>query len=179
MRDKLEYSVIESDRAKRLRIAVYPGKKVVVTKPRGLSPNLVADFVESKVQWIEKKLNEAVIEPGPDLVDTTYNHYLFNRGKARKLVRKKLAEWNKIYNFEYRRVSIKQLKSRWGSCSADGGLNFNYKILYLPEAMQDYVIIHELCHLRERSHSEKFWLLVSLAHPQYQKIKNDLKALNR
>ena len=82
MGDKIDYSIVESVRAKRLRIAVYPGERVVVTKPQGLSQKLVEEFVAAKSSWIEKKLTEAHAPLARDLADNTYKHFLFNRGKA-------------------------------------------------------------------------------------------------
>ena len=83
--------------------------------------------------------------------------------------------FNKIYNFSFNKILIKNQKTRWGSCSNKGNLNFNYKILFLPEALRDYIIVHELCHLKEFNHSKNFWKLISRAIPDYSEIKNELR----
>ncbi len=93
---------------------------------------------------------------------------------ARTLVEQKLAHWNAHYNFVYRRVAIRNNKSRWGSASAKRNLNFNYRILFLPEHLQDYLIVHELCHLQEHNHSKNFWSLVAQTIPDYKKSRKEL-----
>ena len=103
--------------------------------------------------------------------------YLKHKEVARELVKRRLEYYNKIYQFSIGRVSIKNHKSRWGSCSKKGNLNFNYKIVLLPQALANYVIVHELCHLGEFSHSPKFWKLVALAIPNYKEIKSKFKKI--
>lgn len=173
----ITYSIRVSQRAKRLRIAVYPGEKIVVTKPHTLNHSVVEKFLVTKADWVSEKLSEGKIIQSPDLLDDSYNHFLFNRGRARKLVKDKLARWNEVYNFEFRRIGIKQLKSRWGSCSSDSNLSFNYKLLFLPEQIQDLIIVHELCHLRERNHSKAFWDLVYLTQPDFKRLTKQIKKL--
>ena len=94
------------------------------------------------------------------------------------LVMNKLEQFNTIYNFKYNRVYIKDQKTRWGSCSKKGNLNFNYKIIYLRPALADYLIVHELCHLGEFNHSRKFKMLVSKTIPDYVNINKELKRTN-
>jgi predicted metal-dependent hydrolase len=67
--------------------------------------------------------------------------------------------YNEHYHFRYNRVSIKMQISRWGSCSRYGNLNFNYGLINLPQELADYVVVHELCHLKEMNHGPKFWAL--------------------
>jgi predicted metal-dependent hydrolase len=80
-----------------------------------------------------------------------------------------------VYGFKYNRVSIKNQKTRWGSCSKKGNLNFNYKIFLLSPDMRDYIIVHELCHLKELNHSRKFWTLVEEIVPDYRIARKALK----
>ena len=77
--------------------------------------------------------------------------------------------------FSYKAIKIKNQKTRWGSCSRNKNLNFNYKLIFLPKKQQDYIIIHELCHLKEFNHSRKFWSLVEKIMPDYLEIKNELR----
>ncbi|MCK5061902.1 M48 family metallopeptidase, partial [Candidatus Parcubacteria bacterium] len=95
--------------------------------------------------------------------------------KARKTILNKINALNKHYNFKFNRVAIRNQKTRWGSCSAKGNLNFNYKIIYLPIKLQDYIITHELCHLQELNHSRKFWKLVAKIIPDYLSARKELK----
>lgn len=94
---------------------------------------------------------------------------------AREVAHKKLEEFNKIYNFKYGKISIKNQKTRWGSCSRSGNINFNYKIALLPDRLADYIIVHELCHLGEFNHSKNFWNLVEKTIPDYEQRREELK----
>ena len=97
------------------------------------------------------------------------------REQARIFVENRISYFNKIYNFEINRIAIKNTSRRWGSCSSKKNLNFNYKIIYLPPALADYLIVHELCHLGEFNHSKKFWALVEKTIPNYIEINKKLK----
>lgn len=96
---------------------------------------------------------------------------------ARYFVENRISYFNKFYNFEINRIAIKNQKSRWGSCSKKGNLNFNYKIIFLQPQMADYLIVHELCHLGQFNHSKKFWQLVQKTIPNYKAINKTLKKL--
>jgi len=94
---------------------------------------------------------------------------------AKIFVLEKIKHFNNFYKFKINKVFIKNQKSRWGSCSSKGNLNFNYKIIYLRPELADYLIVHELCHLGELNHSKKFWALVEKTIPNYVKINKELK----
>lgn len=102
--------------------------------------------------------------------------YIANKDKAYELVMTKLAEFNQIYNFKYNKVSIKNQKTRWGSCSSKSNLNFSYKIALIPEHLVNYLIVHELCHLGEFNHSQKFWSLVARTIPDYKNSRKELRS---
>ncbi len=97
--------------------------------------------------------------------------------EARKLVRERVEFFNRIYGFKYNKIFIKNTKSRWGSCSTKRNLNFNYRIVFLPSKLADYLIAHELCHLKEFNHSKRFWGLVSLAVSDFKKLRKELKGV--
>ena len=102
-------------------------------------------------------------------------HYLQHREMARSLVWQKIAYFQTRYNFAVKKIAVRNQKTRWGSCSKRGNLNFNYKIAFIPEHLADYIIFHELCHLKEFNHSPNFWALVALEIPDYQARKTELK----
>ena len=97
--------------------------------------------------------------------------YINNKEKVLGLVNAKIEKFNRLYNYSFNRVSIRNQKTRWGSCSSKKNLNFNYRIMYLPDEIADYIVVHELCHLEEFNHSRKFWDLVERGVPDYKKIK--------
>ncbi len=94
---------------------------------------------------------------------------------AQKLVKEKITYFNQFYNFKFNKFFIKKHKRRWGSCSSKKNLNFNYKIIFLPPALADYLIVHELCHLAELNHSKKFWELVAKTIKNYKYLNKKLK----
>jgi predicted metal-dependent hydrolase len=103
-------------------------------------------------------------------------HYLKYKEEARRLVAERIAIWNEHYKVAYGRTAIHDTKTRWGSCSRKGNLNFNYKIVFLPPHLADYIIIHELCHLKEFNHSPKFWALVAQTMPDYRTYRKELRS---
>ena len=116
-----------------------------------------------------KHINSAIRKP-----TRRVGEYLANKERALSFVYARVALYNKIYNFNFNRISVKNQKTRWGSCSEKGNLNFNYRIVLLPIEMADYIIVHELCHLGELNHSPKFWNLVARAMPNYLEIRKRL-----
>lgn len=101
--------------------------------------------------------------------------YRKHKESARSLAHARVAHFSSFYNFPVGRISIRNTKSRWGSCSKKGNLNFNYKILFLPPHMADYIIVHELCHLKEFNHSRNFWDLVAKIVPEHKAIRGELR----
>ncbi len=103
--------------------------------------------------------------------------YLEYKEKAREIATSRLEYFNQHYKLTYGKVSIRNQKSRWGSCSSKGNLNFNYKIALLPPHLADYVIVHELCHRGQFNHSQKFWDLVGETLSNYEKLVIELKGI--
>ena len=75
------------------------------------------------------------------------------------------------------KIAIRNQKSRWGSCSKKGNLNFNYKLVFLSPEIRDYVIVHEICHIKEFNHGRDFWNLVGEAVPEYKEMRKRLRGL--
>ena len=172
---KVPYILKVSKRAKRLRLAVYCDGAFVVTAPKHLQTTLVEKYIIEKSQWILGKIDYFSEFSESLKVKNNEADFLKYKEVAQKLAEKKVKKFNKIYKFQYNKINIKNQKTRWGSCSKKGNLNFNYKIALLPDRMAEYIVVHELCHLGEFSHSRKFWNLVAKTMPDYLKITEDLK----
>jgi predicted metal-dependent hydrolase len=97
------------------------------------------------------------------------------RQQAERLIKKRADELCSLLGVAYGRLSIRRAKTRWGSCSRKGNLNFNWKLLMVPEPVIDYVTIHELAHLKEMNHSKNFWKLVAEHCPQWRQHRQWLK----
>ncbi|MFT5849892.1 MAG: putative metal-dependent hydrolase [Patiriisocius sp.] len=106
-------------------------------------------------------------------------HYLLHKESARIQIRAKLLYWNQFYNLSYNRVAIRNQRRCWGSCTSLGNLNFSYKILFLPEHLQDYIVVHELCHLAELNHGQGFWNLVAQQIPEYKTHIAELRTIEQ
>ncbi len=172
MKSKVNYTLKISKRARQMRLEVRQNGELVVTVPRGMDYGLVERFIAQKAEWIKNALGYFNSVKDKVFLNTSRREYLKYKEMARALVESRISYYNNFYNFKINRISIKNTKSRWGSCSKKGNLNFSYKIALLPQELADYVIVHELCHLGEFNHSKRFWKLVSLTIPNYLELKN-------
>ena len=112
-------------------------------------------------------------------VSSVTKHYIEHKETARELALARLHHFNQHYNHEWKRVTIRNQRRCWGSCSSLKNLNFNYKIAFLPPHLADYIIVHELCHLMEMNHGPKFWELVAQQIPDYQAHIIELRIIER
>ncbi len=173
----VNYSVRRSKRAKRMRLAVYCDGNFVVTVPRTFPTNSIDRYVTAKSHWVISKLDFFAGLNRKQRLTFDSGDYDLHKGKALEMVTERLAILNQThYRFKFNKIAIKNQKTRWGSCSRKGNLNFNYKILFLLPEIRDYIIVHELSHLKEFNHSQKFWNLIGKAILNYQKIRDNLKA---
>lgn len=101
------------------------------------------------------------------------------RKKAKTIFNEMLQGLAELHGFHYQRLSIRSQKTRWGSCSQQKNINLNAKLLFMPDAIVKYVMIHELCHTLEMNHSARFWDLVEDCDPQYMDHQQQLKTLGR
>lgn len=106
-------------------------------------------------------------------------HFDAHREVARELALARLHHFNQHYNFSWNRVAIRNQRRRWGSCTSLKNLNFNYKIIHLPPHLQDYIIVHELCHLQHLHHGAEFWELVAEQIPDYQLRVAELRDIDK
>ncbi|KKQ82313.1 MAG: hypothetical protein UT05_C0002G0019 [Parcubacteria group bacterium GW2011_GWF2_38_76] len=158
-----------------MRLAVYCDGNFVVTAPRYMSMGIIERFIMSKAEWVLGKLEYFKSVSGQVFVRGTKKEYGEHKARALNLAQERVEYFNQFYGFTYNRISIKNQKTRWGSCSRKGNLNFNYKIATLTPLLADYLIVHELCHLKEFNHSKRFWSLVAEQIIDYKLRRNELK----
>lgn len=174
-KNKVEYTLKISKKARRMRLAIYCDGNFVVTIPQSVNQNLIEKFLIKKSNWILDKLEYFRNISETVIFRTTKKDYIKYKKQAFDLVQERVNFFNKDCDFKFNKINIKNQKTRWGSCSQKGNLNFNYKIILLPSQLSDYIIVHELCHLKEFNHSQKFWNLVSQILPNYLELKKELK----
>lgn len=145
---------------------------VVASAPTRISDAELSKFVFAQRAWIEKKLSVLAVRKSriKQLGTGTRAEYQSLKEPALSVAKSLIEKINKQYKFSVGKISIRNQKSRWGSCSSKGDLAFNYRIALLPEDLAEYLVTHELCHLCELNHSQNFWKLVEKTIPDW-KIK--------
>ena len=171
----IEYAVRESVRAKKMRVTVFPGGKVVVTAPARMPGAHIDRFLVRHSRWLERTLTRLEHKPERIVLPQGKHAYSRDRTGASILVRGRLGHFNAQYHFKILSFSIRNQKSRWGSCSHRGLLSFNFRIVHLPAALADYIVVHELCHFHALDHSGAFWNEVDKVLPDYQERKDWLR----
>jgi hypothetical protein len=149
---------------------------VRVTIPRWGSKREAQSFAQSQRAWIDKQLARWVADRAqprealpPDVVRAL-------RARAKHELPRRLLELAAEHRLAVARVSVRNQRSRWGSCSPNGHICLNWRLVTMPDWVRDYVLIHELMHLKRMDHSRKFWALVSAAFPDYQAARQWLRA---
>ncbi|MHC5082484.1 MAG: M48 family metallopeptidase [Planctomycetota bacterium] len=172
--NELSISYRRSNRARRLRITVTPDASVTVTVPPRLSLTRAKEFVRSRQEWIQKHLArmrqwQHRVEQLPDLSQEELiaaQNDLFAR----------LETFSQKHDLPYARAAFRCQKTRWGSCSSAGNISLNINIAFLPTHLQDYILLHELCHIRHKNHSKTFWgLLDQLCGQNAKQLAKELR----
>lgn len=166
----MEYRIIRSSR-KTIAIQITPAGDVLVRCPNRMSSRDIASFVDSKRGWIEKHLSRQ--SPALPPFSDTELRTLSQQAKA--VLPERVAYFAPKVGVSYGRITIRAQRSRWGSCSSNGNLNFNCLLMLMPPEVQDYVVVHELCHRKELNHSHRFWTEVEKILPDYPARKKWLK----
>ena len=172
----MKYTLRKNRRTKYMRLSVYPDGSVSVSVPWRMSQKAVERFLVSRATWIFEKLEYFMKHPAHTFIKGSDKEYKEYKEQARKIALERLEHWNQFYGFAWNKVSIRNQKTRWGSCSRQGNLSFNYKIATIAPELADYVIVHELCHLKEFNHSRKFWKLLEKTIPLYLEHRATLRA---
>jgi len=158
-----------------MRLSVSSAGNFVVSAPRWYSLYLVNKFIQEKADWIWEKIKHIDFDLVFEKQKEEKDFYKENKKLAKQIISAKVEVLNQNYGFSYNKITIKNQKTCWGSCSQRKNLNFNVKIIKLPENLQNYIIVHELCHLGEMNHSRDFWNLVSRSVPNFKELRKILK----
>lgn len=148
---------------------------LLVTAPKHVSLFAIESILRKKEIWIIETLGICSLQIKNIFVGDRRERYIKHKEKTRALVEERLGYWNQYYKESWKSISIRDQRTRWGSCSKNKNLNFSYKLVFLPAHLSDYIIVHELCHLREMNHSPRFWLLVKQTMPNYKWLRGELK----
>lgn len=149
----------KSTRARRVAIRVHPARGVSVSVPYIVPYAAAMAFFKMKREWVLETLRRQK-ERVHDVPAVTPAEIEILRRQAKAELPPRLAELASRYGFIYNKVTIKHNSTNWGSCSTRGNINLNLNIVRLPVFLRDYVLLHELCHLRHHDHSHAFHLLL-------------------
>ena len=174
----IPYEIIRSKR-KTYGISVSAGGKVTVRIPLQGSERFAVSMAEEKKEWIAKNVSKMmIVKPSlPQKEKTPRQNRLEApyRQAAKEYIPKRAAHFAALLGVTYENITIRDQKTRWGSCSSKGTLSFNWRLMLAPPAVLDYVVIHELCHRKEMNHSPRFWRLVEQIMPDYKTKRQWLK----
>ena len=170
-----DYTVVRSNR-KKIALELSP-KGLVIKAPYAATDEQIAQVVKEKADWIAKHqamIEEALRSRAP-VEKLTMDEIRELADKALKVIPERVAYYAPLVGVTYTRITVRNQRTRWGSCSSQGGLNFNCLLMLMPPDVMDSVIVHELCHLKEPNHSERFYAEVLRVFPDYRKCEKWLK----
>lgn len=173
----IEYDFKTSLLARQVRLTIHNDGSFVVTAPRRAPLHRIDNFIREKAPWIVATLERIGRARIAAPFNGTLEEFVMYKGAALTLARERLRYFNQVYKLPYAHVGIRNQKTRWGSCSKKGDLSFSYKIALLPPALADYIIVHELAHIRQFNHSHKFWALVAQTIPNYVELRHQLRTI--
>lgn len=170
----MDYEIIRSSR-KTLALEITRDGLVKVRAPYRISRAEIQEFVTSKEAWILKHLKRIEQNKASQPEPLSAQELKMLAQKALQVLPKKVEYYAAKIGVTYGTITIRNQKTRWGSCSSKGNLNFNCQLMLLPEEIQDYVIVHELCHRKEMNHSQRFWNEVGRTMPDYEERRKYLR----
>lgn len=175
---KLPATLIKSSR-RSVGITIKPGGEIIIRAPKLMPNAIIMSFVQEKAAWIlktyEKQSNIRPSTPTKEKSHQTLALEKRYRDAAKEYIPKRVEYYHQFTGGHYERITIRDQKSRWGSCSGNGTLSFNFRLMLAPPRVLDYVVVHELCHLTHMNHSKEFWTMVESILPDYKEHRKWLK----
>ena len=176
MKRRTEHFTYELLRARRrsMSLKVELDGTITVRAPFRTPPETADWFVESHRDWIEVRLRagEQILAVRPSYTET---ERLEGKKRAENVLKERCCYYEGLMGVSFGSITVREQKTRWGSCSAKGNLNFNWKLVLMPEEILDYVVVHELAHRLQMNHSTEFWDEVEKILPDYRKRRQWLK----
>ena len=169
----ISYQWIRS-RRKTIAIQIDRNGQVILRTPYGITKRQAEKFLDEKKDWILKNIRQ-VENRKTDQIMISEEQRREGIERAKRIFPERTAYFALRMGVDYGRITIREQKTRWGSCSSKGNLNFNYQLYYMPQELMDYVVVHELAHRKYMNHSKEFWAEVKKYCPEYKERKNVLK----
>ena len=177
--EKAQIRIIRSKR-KTVALEIRPDLSVLVRAPYWMADWQIRKFVDEKSDWLYAHLREMeqkqkLEAARPKAAPLTPGELQVLADEALRVIPERVRFYAPVVGVTYGRITIRNQRTRWGSCSAKGNLNFNCLLMKAPPEVLDYVVVHELCHLKEMNHSKAFWDEVGKVMPEYETYKLWLK----
>ena len=174
----MDTEIVRSNR-KSIELNICRDGHIRVRVPFSVTDAEIAQVLKEKASWIEKHRKQ-MLERQQSVREMWGNRLSAQdiqalADQAVKIIPEKVRYFAGKIGVDYGRITIRNQKTRWGSCSGKGNLNFNCLLMLTPDEVQDYVVIHELCHRKEMNHSPKFWAEVAKFMPDYKQKRKWLK----
>lgn len=171
-----DFAIIRSNR-RTISLEITSTGEVLVRAPRFMPEAEIRSFVESKSSWLAKYLHKKEQDLDALQEESAFTEQEMERLRelGKKVIPEKVVYYARLMGVSYGRISIRSQKTRWGSCSHEGNLNFNCLLMMVPPEVLDYVVIHELSHRLEMNHSARFWTQVEKVLPDYRGPRKWLK----
>ena len=166
---------ITYSKRKSIGIRISDEGTVKVRAPYFTSRTWIEKLLWEKRDWIETTLLKIEAKKEHHIPEFSQAEIKEYRKEARKLLLQKAEYFGRLMEVSHGRITIKDQRTCWGSCSARGNLNFNWRLILMPEEILDYVVVHELAHLKQLNHSPKFWSIVGEILPDYKVRRKWLK----
>lgn len=171
---------VKKSHRKSYALEIKPGGAVTMKVPLHPSKQFMTQFLMDKEKWIKlkyKKQCEVELYKNEHVMSEQQKKALEERYRsaAKEYIPKRVAYYQTYVGAGYEKITIRDQKTRWGSCSSKGTLSFNWRLMLAPPTVLDYVVVHELCHLIHMNHSKAFWLAVEEIMPDYREHRNWLK----
>ena len=172
----METIVIRS-RRKTLSMQVKGDGQVEIRAPLRTSDAEIRRFLETHRRWLEKHLQkaQALQQAKAGVRKLTAAETAELKKKAKRILPERVAYWAPLIGVRPGRIAVRCQKTRWGSCSTKGNLNFNCLLMLAPEGVIDYIVVHELCHLKHMNHSKRFYAEIEKVLPDYRQHQQWLK----
>lgn len=167
----MNYQIIPSNR-KTISLQITPEGEIRVRCPYSMTQGEIHKFVEEHRSWIEKHMPKQEAISAPKFTEQEIQNLA---QQALTDIPQRVKYFAKKMNVLFGNITIRCQRTKWGSCSGKGNLNFNCLLMLAPEAVRDYVVVHELCHRKEMNHSPKFWAEVEAVLPNYAQCRKWLK----
>lgn len=175
----IQYDLVRTDR-KTVALYVRPDGRIEVRAPLRASKTYIDGFVKSKQDWIGKNTARLIQRKSArKVIKLTADEEIQYRKKAKEYFTLKCIYFAALMGVRHGMVKINGAKTRWGSCNRKGDINFTYRLLFAPEDVIDYVVVHELAHTKEMNHSNNFWSVVAQTMPDYQERRKRLREFER